>query len=570
LKNDNLNQSQLKRPFLFIAFLLVVLGAAFTARFLHIHADPPAGEISRSGAFLTDEGIYGYNALQWARTGEWYVQGELNPGGVLSVFMTFQFGLLKIFGIHLWSVRLGGILCGLGFLSVLFFLLRKENCLLAKIVLLFGALNFPLLIYNRIAIAENLLLCILILLLFCLRNLGNPKNNVFWTMLFWIFMALGFLTKSIHIFFIIPFVVEVLRLDRLQRKKVALTSLGCITILGLGLFFYASRYAEEWHYFYQLNIFGNLSSGLNSYFRKILLSIGEMPLFAFMPISFTLALIMSIQISRRIVNKKPIDFLHRVSFSWFASGLLFLIFLPYSPPRYWLILIPPILILSGLFVTKCFVDKEFLQSERDWRHIFIPPEAGKHSRKLAGSFVLPILLLQITAGLYRYFILDSRLMSCFFPLLSLIPIWFLFSRRFQTRNIVLGLVGIIVIFHSFQIIRYHTKPQYSFINMIRDVREILESDSRRNSKYIAGDMVSIVEFESDIQSIDVMYKINQLPNRLKKSKPGFLLLEDPNLLQRFDGLMPHPIEIIIPVKEYRLMENYHRGCNAVLYQINWQ
>lgn len=549
-----MNSSLKKRTKHTHSILFILIGIAAIPRFLHILSDPPAGEISQSGAFLTDEGIYGYNAIQWVRTGTWITEGELNPGAVLPVWMTFQMGILKLFGVGLQNARIGSILCGLIMLILLVLLLKQEKPLLMKIILLLAAVNYPLMIYNRIAIAENLILCLLVTLAICLRNIAQSEKTVFWTVFFWLLMGTGILIKPIHIFFIIPFITELRYLNKDKRIKIVYASIVTIFVLGFSLVSLLQPFKNEWAYFYQLNLFNQFASGLKIYLWKVIRSVVEMPFFAFMPVLFPLAVFMFFRLFPEFLRNGSMKFFHRMVLSWFGGGWIFLILIPYAPPRYWLILIPPVLFMAGLFVS------EFIEKPNVFKLLKI--------HKM-GILILVFVILQMVSGFYRYLAADIKRIIYFFPVLGLIPLLFILFNRLQTRIILWSLIGFILLFHSHLIFRYHKKPEYTFINMIRHVGNILEKDTSNQSQFLAGDIASVVAFEYDIKAIDVMYRKDQLKERLNKFKPGYLLLEDSALYHRIDSLISQSVCQILSVEEFSLMHNYHHGQNTVLYQIIW-
>ena len=542
------------RSFISFFCILILFGLASCSRFFHLQADPPAGEISDSGAFLTDEGIYSQNAIQWSRTGKWHLDEELNPGAVMPVFMVYQFGLMQIFGVHLWSVRVGGILCGLLNLLFIFVFLRKEDPTLAKIVLILGAVNFPLIIYNRLAFAENLLLCLLIGMVICLKNMTQAKQPVLWTIVFWFLSGVAFLTKPLHLFMIIPFLIELFLVNPIQKRKIIFASVAAFSLVCVGIFIFTYPYVEAWHYFYQLNLVTHFSSGFRIYIWKVVVSLFENPLFRMMPILFVIAIWKSFHYFSNFIRKKEIGLIERIFSIYYLSGFLFLVVIPYAPVRYWLVLIPPILILNGLFFREAI------------QHSSITFFRNKRIMVLIVLFILA----QICTSFYHWISADTKSIVSFYGLLSIIPLVYLSQKRLKSRSVVITLIGIIFALHLFQITRYHTAPHYSMKRMIETVNQVLERDSRRNSKSLAGDMVSVMAFNTDVSVIDVMYKKDQLLERMLKRKPGYLLLEDVHLFKSVKSLIADHVLHFELIREFQLMRNYHQGYPALLFKIHWK
>ncbi len=155
----------MKKKIFFTAIVSSVL-IFILLRAFAIYADAPAGDISRSGVFLADEGLHGYNAVHWVLTGHWHVKDDINHGVNSPLFMLYEYALLNAFGISLATVRYGALFLGLLALLLLFFILYRGHETAAWIALGSGVFCYPWLIYQRLAVLENLLVLLLLLCLY--------------------------------------------------------------------------------------------------------------------------------------------------------------------------------------------------------------------------------------------------------------------------------------------------------------------------------------------------------------------------------------------------------------------
>ncbi len=535
-----------QRPFGVLVLLALVL--ALVLRLPHIEGDPPAGDISRSASFLADEGIHGYNALHWAITGEWYIADGFNPGVNTPVFMLFEYALLRAFGVHLKTVRYGAVACGAISLLLLTLLLRRISRRVAVIGAGLWAIAFPLVIYNRLAFIENLLLVFMLLLaLLFVAFLEQPQRLWPGVAGVAVFMA-GWLTKPTLIFLLPGFIAAFLYIGPTKhRRTIGMALLTAIVLVAALYFFWIRRYANDWAYYQSIHMAERMPHSLWEIAFNYARYFGHLKLFEFMPLIYGLALWQFFLLVVALLKRDEQHPVVVLLVFWFVFGVGFLGFFAYSPPRYSLLLLPAVIGLAAIALDR------WLFSDRPAR--------------LPGwlkAVYVALVLLQIAFGLYRYLAQGQAYPSTVQPFLALLipPLW---SRRGGLWRY--ALPALIVLVQLGQAVRYHATVEFSLRDGMRRVAELIREQGRGADSVLAGDSAMLFAFEARVRSIAVMYREDRLPVLFRRWQADFLLLEDPAELSRLQRLMPEYLRRLQPLAQFPLMNNYVHGRDAVLYRI---
>ncbi|MFX0211661.1 MAG: glycosyltransferase family 39 protein, partial [Candidatus Hodarchaeota archaeon] len=238
--------------------------------------------------------------------------------------MIYESLLMKLFGPSLATVRYGGVFCGILALVVIYFILSKLDKTAGLIALILGVVNFPLIIYNRLALMENLLLVfILCLALILLAMLQKPRDLKL-ILAFWVVFFLGYLTKPLIVFFIFLFFAIVLQIEGKTRKHILSFSLLYIVLLSTFLwFFWISNYPEDWQYFQQLNIGSRISFDPQIIMQNYTRYIARLKLYEFMPALYTIALLEVLRGISGLFKKRRIAQIQGFFICWLVFGWLF-------------------------------------------------------------------------------------------------------------------------------------------------------------------------------------------------------------------------------------------------------
>ncbi len=532
----------------FAAFVLLALILALVLRLPHIEGDPPAGDLSRSASFLADEGIHGYNALHWAITGNWYIADGFNPGVNTPVFMLFEYALLRTFGVHLKTVRYGAMVCGLLALVLLALLLRRLSRRAALMGGFLWAMAFPLVIYNRLAFIENVLLVFMLLLaLLYVGFLEQPLRLWLIVAGVAVFMA-GWLTKPTLIFLLPAFLAGLLYLRPANRRRaIGMALLTAIAVVAALYFFWIRRYADDWAYYQSIHMAERMPQSLGEILLNYARYFGHLKLFEFMPLIYGLALVQFFWLMPALLKREEQRPVVVLLVFWFVFGVGFLGFFAYSPPRYSLLLLPAVIGLAVMALDQWLV--------------------GDRPVRLPGwmkTAYVALVSLQIAFGLYRYFAQGQAYPSTVLPGLALLilPLW---SRRGGRWRFALPVL--IVLVQLGQAVRYHASMEFSLRDGMRRVAELIREHGRGPDSVLAGDSAMLFAFEARVRSIAVMYREDRLPMLFRRWRADFLLLEDPSELPRLQRLMPEYLRRLQPLAQFSLMNNYAHGRDAVLYRI---
>jgi len=542
--------------------LILVLIIAASIRIIFLYADAPAADMSRSGDFLADEGTWANNALNWALTGKWYIPNGYNPGVSSPVFMLFDFVLLKIFGISLYALRIGGVLCSL--VSLYFFhLIITSNSFPghnppqpneaigrgATLPMLLAATNFPLIIFNRLAFLENLLICFLLWAAYSLMRYLRGEGKPYWLASCWLSIFAGYWTKPSIMFFVLVMIGLICYYQLKRRRSFISISVAMCIIFIVGVVSWKSYYPQDSQCFYQINILSRISFDPVVIIKSYAQYIGHLKFYEFMPITYSLAiwmLLYSIKNKENCASKlPPVAVLWSI---WLMVGILFFGFFAYSPPRYSLTLVLPICGLAGYFFSDTVATN--LPQKR-----YIP--------------LFIIALLQCFFGYYRFSSLNQRYASIFYPLLGLLTVVMLFIFFDQPQRIKWikrSLLLAILLLQSAQIFNYYLHREYSLFTAMEQVSQIIHHEKKSNV-IIAGDSAMIMALHAKTRAIDIVFCSDNLPLLVSELKPQYLFLEDPDELTRLKDQLPAYWANAQPLFSTKLMHNYLHGKNAVFYKI---
>ena len=538
---------------IFIFFIIIF---AFIVRFINLTGDAPAGDISRSGVFYVDEGTYAHNAVNKALFGEWFLQDDYNPISNVPIYSLFQFVILKIFGVSLKSIRYGGIFFFLFSLLLFWFFLKPFDRRAALIAIVLGASSYFFIIYNRIALLENLLVLFLSIVTAFLF-LYHQKNKLIWLILATLFFVAGYFVKATIIFYSPLFLVAIFFSSNPLKPKLRHFSIFLLTAAMLAIisyFVWILPHQSDWIYFQNLNLFAKVTLSpiqiLTNYGRYIF----NLKLFQFMPVTYTLFLFSIGAILLNLVKGKKVTFAEAFFVTWAMSVFLFLGFFAYSPPRFSLILMPAIFCLVGLFLSKCLHGEYSL--------------ALKQNNILLTAIFL-ITGLQIWFGFFRIVRDGHFYLSCFLPLFSLPALFLLYliPKNPGSQKIIFFMLIAILFLNIFQVGQYHFSMQHSYYNAIKSIEEAIRQAPEKE-QVLAGDIAPLVATELNIKAVNIIFREETEQVRFLNQRPRFLILQDKNEMNRLQQKMPDYLNRVQLLKTYRIFENYVKNDDTYFYKIN--
>ncbi|HNW60846.1 MAG TPA: hypothetical protein PKI62_14295 [bacterium] len=535
------------------AWILAILVLAALLRLPRLYADAPAADLSRSGDLLADEGTWAVNALEWVLTGQWYIPDGYNPGVHSPAFMLFEAALLKAFGISLYTLRLGGIICSLislYTLSLIVVLDRKRNSpvkessFITLLPVVFAALAYPLVIFNRVAFLENLLICFSLWAAYSLLQYIHSNGKIQWLVSCWIALFAGYLTKPLIVFFCPVLFFMAWRYQPKRIGSFIRVSAGLTLFFAIALKIWANHFPQDTACFYAINALSRISLSPIQIVKNYAHHLGHLKLYEFMPVLYALALWMIGHVAhtpRRLLP--PMLLLWSL---WLAVGVIFLGFFSYSPPRYSLLLWPAVVGLAGYF----FKDDV--------------------SANLPRPVYLPLFLIaacQGGFGLYRLLASAQHYMSVVFPWLGMavmILLYAYFGKR--NKSIKRALLAGILVLQLGQISGYYLHPRYSLFTAMERVRQEIDRD-KRSGVIIAGDSAILMGLHAKTRAIDLTYCPEHIPRLINRVKPQYLFLENADEFVRLEQQMPEYWSRAQLVWSAPLMQNYRFNKDAVFYRI---
>lgn len=552
-----MKKSFLQSNFQQIALLILILLIGFLFRVINLTGDAPAGDISRSGVFYVDEGTYAHNVVNMALFGEWFLKDDYNAISNVPIFSLFQYAIVKAFGVGLAQIRYGGIIYSLLALFLLWLILKSLDSGAASIALILGAANYFFIIYSRLALLENLLILFLVIIAALLFLYHNTKKLI-WLILATTCFAAGYFVKATVVFFLPVFLITIYLSSASWKIRLIHCSIFVIilAVLAIGTIqFWILPHQADWLYFQELNISSKLPDSPIQIFSNYARYFGNLKLFPFMPVTYTIFLSCLGYLIMCLYQKERISFAEIFFLTWALSGILFLGFFAYSPPRLSLILMPAIISLVSLFFSR--------MKQNDF-----------HLAPYNFRFVMAIVALlscsQMAFGIYRIIRDQHHFLSCYLPMLSIPVIGFLYwtnKKLLWKKYHSLFLISILSI-NLIQIGHYHFTIQFSYYHAMKDMKNRMDQYGAE-PKILAGDIAPLVAAELKIKAVNIIFRPETERSRFVQQHPTFLLLQDNEQLIRLTQKMPDYLADVCLLKSYRIFNNYVNHDDSYFYRINW-
>lgn len=337
------------------ALIICVIFTSIAARFLHLEADFPWG-FTWEGSPYTDEGWYSYGAISYVITGNWYIEGDFNAIINVPIVHLFQAITFKILGLSLFSARVTEILFYLGIILLSYLLVRKYiNPLTALVTALLLSANFTLFVHSRLAITELPMASIGFASIFIALYFPAKRYLLLGSIIaLTLFMAI--LTKATAML-LLPAVLYAAYIRQNHMKQRLYACLWISGLLIVSLFLYhtvgKSLYPEDYMYFSSrvftsrfnfnpLFILHNIPRTLwNGIFLDNLMY----------PLTLTMTLFPVFLLVSKQYRENPLVVL---CYIWLFVAFATLSLCKYQPPRYYLYLSIPLMILFSIIVVSLY------------------------------------------------------------------------------------------------------------------------------------------------------------------------------------------------------------------------
>jgi hypothetical protein len=328
--------------------IVVVLALLGAVRFVHLDADFPPG-ITTSRALYTDEGLYSVNAVRLSAGRLWYAPGELNTGINLPIAFALQAGAFKIFGRSLTVAR-GVIAASTVVLIAAAFALTLGYAPFLWAGLVGATLSFDFLLfsYSRLATVDVVMATIATLALVTASRV-RERHAALSAVAVGVMAGIAALTKTTAVC-AIPAAAYLSAggVTSASRKRqvsgIVVASCALVVLAYNALAWYA--YPVDYVYFHRIAEV-RLASGPLEVARNFALAVFNA--IRFDPWVSLVALTSTIALLRTSAGFRA-NVLVRTSVIWVLGFFVMLSITSYQPSRYFVIVLVPLAMLSGIAI----------------------------------------------------------------------------------------------------------------------------------------------------------------------------------------------------------------------------
>ncbi len=366
--------------------LILLLVIVFTAmRLVHINADAPQ-ELTTSAAIYTDEGFKSYEARNLTLFGDrkWTPEDQYEGWAEKSPITNIPYLLIfRHFGVSYASIRILPIAYGVLTMIVLFFfLVRNYDRATALVGLVLYGVNFFTAMFNRLGLYESHLLFFIMLSLFgfteALRSRakgggeddrsGTAIDGMPFRILFFLIglfgLAAGFFIKR-NMLVILPAITPALIIHFGARREWSTRTLN--RLLGAFILAVCAGYAIFAHMAFlkvmlafslmSYEVLGRPLSTLLPFtafdpIQKVLVKGLFMEFVLLQPLALFAACAYALRTIYRFLFVERRDTLDLILSCWLLFGTAFITMMYYSPSRYYLLFVLPLIVLAARFIVR--------------------------------------------------------------------------------------------------------------------------------------------------------------------------------------------------------------------------
>jgi 4-amino-4-deoxy-L-arabinose transferase-like glycosyltransferase len=240
--------------FLFFALILCLI------RFAYLRADfPNHSPWMIDQAKFTDEGWWASAAVRHFLIGHWWVPGDYNPAAVVPVWPALLTLVFQVTGISIIAVRAVSVSLSIATIALIYLLVRRydvSRTLAALAALLLAASSFAF-AFSRLATLDTIIVFEWTLLMWA-SSYAAPGRV-------WPLLALGIgipvmvLTKTTALV-LLPAIFWLLW-KKSPRAILAVIAVAGTVIAAYLFIVLGSRYADDFHYFFDINALADVEIG---------------------------------------------------------------------------------------------------------------------------------------------------------------------------------------------------------------------------------------------------------------------------------------------------------------------
>jgi 4-amino-4-deoxy-L-arabinose transferase-like glycosyltransferase len=214
-------------------FILILLfSVVFSFRFIHLSADPPKTLDPASIGHMSDPGGYVFNAHNKIVFGSWKID-EWNLMYVTPLTNILTYLIFLIFGVGIAQMNMLPVVFSCLILIFVYLILKKiTNLTFAVIGVLLIGINYPFLMFSRIAVRVMPMLFFVLLAIYFLL-IADKKRSLFF--LAGITCFLAFTVKGVSLLILPSIVIGMLLYTYFQAEKDLQGTLRFLLFFGIGM-----------------------------------------------------------------------------------------------------------------------------------------------------------------------------------------------------------------------------------------------------------------------------------------------------------------------------------------------
>jgi len=444
-----------------ISFFLILLIIFISLKTINLSADPPNNLSLTSCGEYGDPGNYAFNSRNKVLFGRWKID-DFNIMYISSVPHLFTYLSFLLFGTGIWQMNLVPLFFSILIFITLFLLLYKYLPEAQILFLFLLIINYPFIIYSRIATRIMPMTFFVVLGIFFFLE-GWKKPKLFF--LSGLFLWLSFISKGKIVYFLVlviplSFISIILQKKELLQIKLNLQRLFYF-FLGILIIFipwYFMLYSPNQILFKDFS-HNNFQVMIPKTFSKAIVNWFLRPSFSFYHTNKLLTVILFLYFFYLLIllfnkrNKAEVSSLEIICSVWLIVGLFINSIMSYRPIRHYIELTIPMLILFSLFLVRLISNFRFkilLKNKKAFYFlIFLLIWIGvtSYSRKLFS-------LSEIVNHPYKVIFITIFISFAFLILIYLIFNYFLSDKEMTIyKKFAILTVTIFVSIYSFQNIK---------------------------------------------------------------------------------------------------------------------
>jgi 4-amino-4-deoxy-L-arabinose transferase-like glycosyltransferase len=260
-------ERRLHNIFLLLALFLCLI------RFAYLRADfPNHSPWMIDQAKFTDEGWWASAAVRHFLIGHWQVAGDYNPAAAVPVWPVLLTVVFHFTGVSVVAARSVNVFFSVATVGLVYLLVRRyaaeTTAALAALLLAASPFAFA---FSRLATLDTMVDFEFCLLLW-IASYASPRR-IWPSMLVGVLIPIMLLTKTTAVV-LVPSVLWLLWIATKNKLLPATLFAGAVACAGMGIYLFAvlhSRYADDYHYFFDINALADVEWERTAFFLQQLL-----------------------------------------------------------------------------------------------------------------------------------------------------------------------------------------------------------------------------------------------------------------------------------------------------------